>query len=144
MADLSDGDDTLRIVLTDFGCCLADKSVGLQLPFRSYDTERGGNAALMAPEVSTAVPGSWKWISYEKSDAWSVGAMAYEIFGDMNPFYRTDFSEKPLDSRTYNETDLKPISADVSPAVRNLVNELLKRNPNEVISQYDVHIPQLA
>ena len=40
------------VVITDFGCCLADKDLGLTVPFRSADTDRGGNASLMAPEVS--------------------------------------------------------------------------------------------
>jgi len=134
LVDYREGDEVPKIVLTDFGCCLADKSNGLQLAFRSFDTERGGNAALMAPEISTAVPGSWKWISYDKSDAWSVGTMAYEIFGDSNPFYRSSTSEKPLDSRTYQEAELKPISGDVPITVRNLINTMLRRNANERIS----------
>jgi len=134
LVDLSEGEETPRIVLTDFGCCLADRSNVLKLAFRSYDTERGGNAALMAPEVSTAVPGSWKWISFEKSDVWSVGAMAYEIFGDVNPFYKNQSAteEKPLDSRNYTEADLKSISGDASVTIKNLVKALLKRNANEV------------
>lgn len=46
------GDDGYpNIALTDFGCALAEKNSGLVIPFRSYDTNRGGNAALMAPEV---------------------------------------------------------------------------------------------
>jgi len=134
LVDVQEGEELPKMILTDFGCCLADKSNGLQLAFRSYDTERGGNAALMAPEISTAVPGSWKWISYEKSDAWSVGAMAYEIFGDANPFYRNGTSEKPADSRTYLETELKPINGLVPNTIRNLVNSLLRRNVNERIS----------
>lgn len=40
------------LVITDFGCCLADKRVGLQLPFTSWYVDRGGNGCLMAPEVS--------------------------------------------------------------------------------------------
>ncbi|CAL8147778.1 unnamed protein product [Orchesella dallaii] len=140
LVDLSEGEESPRIVLTDFGCCLADRSNVLKLAFRSYDTERGGNAALMAPEVSTAVPGSWKWISYEKSDVWSVGAMAYEIFGDVNPFYKSQSSEKPLDSRSYTEADLKSISGDVSATIRNLVNVLLKRNANERLSGQEAAI----
>lgn len=133
LVDLSEGEETPKIVLTDFGCCLADKSNGLQLPFRSIDTERGGNAALMSPEVSTAKPGSWKWISYEKSDVWSVGAIAYEVFGDTNPFYKTNPSVQPLDSRSYKETDLRMVSSGAVPrTIKNLVLALLKRNANEV------------
>lgn len=37
------------LVLSDFGCSLADKANGLELPYTSYDVDRGGNSALMAP-----------------------------------------------------------------------------------------------
>ena len=37
-----------QIVMSDFGCSLSD---GLLLPFTSNEVDRGGNAALMAPEV---------------------------------------------------------------------------------------------
>lgn len=42
------------LVIADFGCCLADEHVGLQLPFTSWYVDRGGNGCLMAPEVSPA------------------------------------------------------------------------------------------
>ena len=42
------------LVIADFGCCLADDRVGLQLPFTSWYVDRGGNGCLMAPEVSPA------------------------------------------------------------------------------------------
>ena len=40
------------LVITDFGCCLADANVGLRLPFTSPYVDRGGNGCLMAPEVN--------------------------------------------------------------------------------------------
>ena len=40
-----------HLVITDFGCCLAEKTIGLQMPFETDETSRGGNAELMAPEV---------------------------------------------------------------------------------------------
>lgn len=40
-----------RLVITDFGCCLAE-DFGLKLPFNSRHVNRGGNGCLMAPEVS--------------------------------------------------------------------------------------------
>ena len=40
-----------HLVITDFGCCLAEKDIGLQMPFETDETSRGGNAELMAPEV---------------------------------------------------------------------------------------------
>lgn len=45
-----------RLVITDFGCCLADDSIGLRLPFISTDMDRGGNSSLMPPEVN---PSCW-------------------------------------------------------------------------------------
>lgn len=39
-----------RLVITDFGCCLAE-DFGLKLPFNSWWINRGGNSCLMAPEV---------------------------------------------------------------------------------------------
>ena len=39
-------------MISDFGCCLADECVGLQLPFPSWYVDLGGNSSLMAPEVS--------------------------------------------------------------------------------------------
>ena len=41
----------LDLVVSDFGCCLADKDLGLKIPFTSNYTDKGGNGALMAPEV---------------------------------------------------------------------------------------------
>lgn len=40
------------MVITDFGCCLADERLGLKLPFPSWYVDRGGNTCLMAPEVT--------------------------------------------------------------------------------------------
>ncbi|XP_021920748.1 uncharacterized protein LOC110830315 [Zootermopsis nevadensis] len=52
LLDLSEGDDCCPLlVVTDFGCCLADTVHGLSLPYHSPDTDKGGNTALMAPEV---------------------------------------------------------------------------------------------
>lgn len=119
--------DFPRLVITDFGCCLADERNGLKLPFNSYDMtrcfrdfisyleadfkcpvlifaqyyfSRGGNSALMAPEVATATPGTFSSIDYSKADVWAGGAIAYEIFGQVNPFYATN-GKKRMDSRVY-------------------------------------------
>ena len=76
-----------HLVISDFGCCLADSKLGLKLPYTSYETDRGGNIALMAPEVKNAEPGIFTSIDYSKADVWSAGAIAYELFGAPNPFY---------------------------------------------------------
>ena len=52
MSDLIGGDDAVpKLVIGDFGCCLADTEYGLELPYFTSDTDRGGNCSLMAPEV---------------------------------------------------------------------------------------------
>ena len=40
-----------RLVIADFGCCLADRDWGLNLPFYTAEIDRGGNSNLMSPEV---------------------------------------------------------------------------------------------
>ena len=72
-----------------------------RLPYRTYDTDKGGNAALMAPEVALARPGTFVNIRYDKSDLWTAGTIAYEMFGQINPFYRD--KDRLLDSRTYTQ-----------------------------------------
>ncbi|XP_032351240.1 serine/threonine-protein kinase PINK1, mitochondrial isoform X2 [Camelus ferus] len=49
-----DADGCPWLVITDFGCCLADEHIGLQLPFTSWYVDRGGNGCLMAPERPSA------------------------------------------------------------------------------------------
>ena len=45
-------DTTPRLVLTDFGCCLSQQNESLYLTYPNDYISKGGNAALMAPEVS--------------------------------------------------------------------------------------------
>ena len=91
LIDVAD-DSFPRLVISDFGCCLD----GLKLPFLTWETDRGGNAALMAPEVANAKPGIFTTIRYDKADVWTAGTLAYEIFGASNPFY-----SKHINSRNY-------------------------------------------
>ncbi|KAJ0036308.1 hypothetical protein NQD34_004985 [Periophthalmus magnuspinnatus] len=122
-----DSDGCPRLVISDFGCCLTQRDTSLQLPFNSVWVNRGGNASLMAPEVATAVPGPAAVIDYSKADAWAVGAMAYEICGQPNPFYRA----VGLESRKYHEYDL-PLLPPTVPAEVDLVTRLLlRRNPQK-------------
>ncbi|XP_001377483.1 serine/threonine-protein kinase PINK1, mitochondrial [Monodelphis domestica] len=117
------------LVITDFGCCLADESIGLQLPFTSWYVDRGGNSCLMAPEVSTAFPGPGVVIDYSKADAWAVGAIAYEIFGLPNPFYGQGGTQ--LESRSYQEAQLPALPETVPLDVRQLVKALLQRDASK-------------
>ena len=51
LLDESTSDLCPHLVIADFGCCLADPQWGLTLPFITEEIDRGGNSALMAPEV---------------------------------------------------------------------------------------------
>ncbi|XP_006883635.1 PREDICTED: serine/threonine-protein kinase PINK1, mitochondrial [Elephantulus edwardii] len=124
-----DADGCPWLVITDFGCCLADESIGLQLPFTSWYVDRGGNGCLMAPEVSTARPGPRAVIDYSKADAWAVGAIAYEIFGLSNPFYGQD--QTHLESRSYKEAQLPALPESVPLDARHLVRALLQRKASK-------------
>lgn len=142
------------LAVTDFGCCLADAHHGLSMPYHSAETDRGGNTALMAPEVACARVGPFSSISYRKSDAWACGALAYELFcGGRNPFYSNwaavgpegggdgdgggggNTKELPaLKSRSYREEQLPPLPADVPPLVAAVVAGLLVRSPHKRLS----------
>ncbi|XP_023491356.2 serine/threonine-protein kinase PINK1, mitochondrial isoform X2 [Equus caballus] len=124
-----DADGCPWLVITDFGCCLADERIGLRLPFTSCYVDRGGNGCLMAPEVSTACPGPRAVIDYSKADAWAVGALAYEIFGLPNPFYSQGRAH--LESRSYQEAQLPPLPESVPRDVRQLVRSLLQREASK-------------
>ncbi|XP_058500119.1 serine/threonine-protein kinase PINK1, mitochondrial [Solea solea] len=116
-----------RLVISDFGCCLAQRDSSLQLPFNSMWVSKGGNASLMAPEVVTAVPGCGVVIDFSKSDAWAVGAVSYEIFGKQNPFYRA----VGLESSKYEEKQLPLLPSTVPAEVQSLIRLLLRRNPSK-------------
>uniref|UniRef100_A0A7N5K7D2 Serine/threonine-protein kinase PINK1, mitochondrial n=1 Tax=Ailuropoda melanoleuca TaxID=9646 RepID=A0A7N5K7D2_AILME len=124
-----DADGCPWLVITDFGCCLADERTGLQLPFTSWYVDRGGNGCLMAPEVSTACPGPQAVIDYSKADAWAVGALAYEIFGLSNPFYGQGRAH--LESRSYQEAQLPALPESVPLEARQLVRSLLQREASK-------------
>ncbi|XP_075376534.1 serine/threonine-protein kinase PINK1, mitochondrial [Mycteria americana] len=120
------------LVITDFGCCLADENVGLRLPFTSSYVDRGGNGCLMAPEVITASPGPGTVINYSKADAWAVGAIAYEILGLANPFY--GHGDSSLESRSYREDQLPSLPDHLPLEVKQVVKMLLQRDPNKRLS----------
>ncbi|GFO05811.1 serine/threonine-protein kinase pink1, mitochondrial [Plakobranchus ocellatus] len=104
----------------------------MKVPYPTRDMYLGGNSWLMAPEISTAVPGPNSILDFGKSDLWAVGAVAYEILGADNPFYPSrDNSHRQLSSGTYKEVDLPPLPAGVPEAVKKLVKSLLFRSPSK-------------
>ena len=122
LLSLAGGHQYPHLVITDFGCCLADRRTKLRLSYTSWDTDKGGNAALMAPEVSRATPGTFTSICYDKSDLWTAGSLAYQIYGGDNPFYS-------LDSRNYSLSDLPTFPSTSSPVIAALVKSILEPRP---------------
>ncbi|XP_076233433.1 PTEN-induced putative kinase 1 [Calliopsis andreniformis] len=129
LLDLSEKTDNCpSLVITDFGCCLADKSHGLYLPYNTHDIDKGGNVALMAPEVITAEPGPFTSINYTKADLWTVGTIAFEIFGMKNPFHCDNKEITPLKNYNYKEVDLPLLPRDVPTVISALIKNMLSRN----------------
>lgn len=142
LIDLNGNDVYPILVLSDFGCCLADKSNGLTIPFTSLDIDKGGNTALMPPEIITKTPGTFSILDYSKSDLWACGAIAYEIFDSINPFYgasqANDTKESSLQpilkSASYRDEDLPSLNQNVPFLVRKLIMNILHRNPSRRLS----------
>uniref|UniRef100_A0A6P7GSH9 non-specific serine/threonine protein kinase n=1 Tax=Diabrotica virgifera virgifera TaxID=50390 RepID=A0A6P7GSH9_DIAVI len=118
------------LVISDFGCCLADKANGLMLPYTSYDVDKGGNTALMAPEILCQVPGTFSVLNYTKSDLWAAATIAYEIFGARNPFYKSN-DQIYLKSSGYKEEDLPALPTEAPYIIKMLIKNLLQRKPNK-------------
>ncbi|XP_053598735.1 serine/threonine-protein kinase Pink1, mitochondrial [Microplitis demolitor] len=128
LLDISEETDNCpSLVITDFGSCLADKHHGLYLPFNSHDVDKGGNTALMAPEVVTAEPGPFTSINYTKADLWTAGTIAYEIFGLANPFYG-DKTGAELKNYTYADSELPDLPETVPSVIAALIKNILSRN----------------
>jgi len=121
---LDGGPAAPQLVITDFGSCLAGCETGLSLPFPSWDTHRGGNASLLAPEIARARPGKYATLDYSRSDLWTVGSLGYQIYGVENPFL------SGLDTRTYQEAAVPaPPSPGTPPLVARLLSCLLAPRP---------------
>lgn len=112
-----------QLVLSDFGCCLADAQNGLRIPYNTDAISKDGNMALMAPEILNVQPGPFSVLDYSKADLWAVGALAYEMFGGSNPFYAQ------LNSASYREEDLPPLPYGVPADLQRLISQMLRRDP---------------
>ncbi|XP_023167782.2 probable serine/threonine-protein kinase DDB_G0267686 [Drosophila hydei] len=130
------------LVLSDFGCCLADKVHGLRLPYVANDIDKGGNAALMAPEIFNTQPGPFTVLNYSKADLWACGALAYEIFGQPNPFYSTSAGiaraqgelTYSLRNSDYRHEQLPPLCDACPPLMQQLIYNILNPNPSKRVS----------
>lgn len=131
----SSTDSLPLLVLSDFGCCLADKNHGLRLPYTSGEIDKGGNQALMAPEIITKEPSMFAVLNYSKSDLWACGTIGYEIFGYPNPFYNPPdvsvWTPPALMNETYDDSDLPEMGEEVPFIVRRLIENILQKNPRK-------------
>lgn len=132
LVDMPNNSDCPRVEICDFGCCLAEENQVMKIPYPTKDMYLGGNTRLMAPEIITAIPGPASVLDYSKSDLWAVGALAYEILGADNPFYPTESnSYHHLNSYNYKEEELPNLPGDVPEALKQLVQKLLSRDPEQ-------------
>lgn len=128
LLDLADPHNPLAVI-SDFGCCLAEQSSDLSVSYTTYDIDKGGNTALMAPEIISKKPGPFSKLNYSKSDLWAVGALGYEIFGASNPFYGD--KNRRLNSMMYKEEDLPQLPEEVPTIFKRLIKNLLRRHPGD-------------
>lgn len=137
LVDVNESNRFPNLVLSDFGCCIADKNNGLCIPYTSMNMDKGGNPALMAPEIITKMPGTFSTLDYSKSDLWACGTIAYEIFGESNPFHTDESANATennsvtaaLKSFNYKDNDLPALNTSISFVVRKLIANILRRNP---------------
>lgn len=70
-------------------------------------------------------------LDYSRADLWAAGTLAYEIYGSPNPFYDGGYDGAPLESRSYRESDLPDPPRGAPPVVRDLVRDVLRRDPSQ-------------
>ncbi|XP_076255135.1 PTEN-induced putative kinase 1 [Rhynchophorus ferrugineus] len=128
LLDLSNPNSPV-LVITDFGCCLAESATDLTVPYTTNDVDKGGNTALMAPEIINKKPGVFTKLNYSKSDLWAAGSIAYEIFGCINPFYGD--KTKRLSSLSYRDEDLPNLPVNVPLILKRLVKNILQKDPSK-------------
>jgi PTEN induced putative kinase 1 len=82
-------------------------------------------------QVACAKPGPFTYINYSKADLWSAGTLAYEIFGQGNPFSGQS-AQGQLHNRTYADEELPALPDEIPAPLRALVYAILARNPAKV------------
>uniref|UniRef100_A0A1I7X977 non-specific serine/threonine protein kinase n=1 Tax=Heterorhabditis bacteriophora TaxID=37862 RepID=A0A1I7X977_HETBA len=96
-------DEVPHLVISDFGCALATGSWLVE--YKDDTIDLGGNLATRAPEVKMARPG----------------------LNRVNPFY------SQLRSETYVESELPGLPKKLHYAVRYVIKDILKKDPNQRI-----------
>ncbi|KAF7493174.1 Serine/threonine-protein kinase PINK1 [Sarcoptes scabiei] len=121
-----EAEDFPWIVLSDFGLC----STSLRIPHETDEICLGGNKALMAPEIKTNQPSKHSVLDYNKADMWSMATIAFEIFGQNNPFYRKNSDYPTLNGATYREDQLPQFQTDIV-SLSSLIRLILQRDPRK-------------
>lgn len=116
---------TGELVVADFGCAL-HQPPNLRLPYVTDEIGKGGNVALMAPEIDSCRPGPKSYLDYNKADLWASGTLFYEFFSQPNPFFHGTFRQD-----TYDDQQLPALTPFTSPIIEQLVFAILRRNPKE-------------
>ncbi|CAJ0606798.1 unnamed protein product [Cylicocyclus nassatus] len=123
LLEFDDPDEVPRLVISDFGCALAKGSWIVKYADDAIDL--GGNRRTRAPEIVTAQPGPDCLLDFRMADTWAAGALGYEIFTRVNPFYSR------LDSAKYKEEELPLLPRLTGRPVCEVIRNLLKRDPAE-------------
>ena len=97
-----------------------------------------GTDEYLAPEVIRGEPYD------EKIDIWAIGILIYECFSSSGktPFNKLDFLQRTEDNKEYiikNDKDLKIVyDKDFDPLAKNLIEKILKINPEDRLSIDDI------
>jgi serine/threonine protein kinase len=125
LVDVQSIDRSTTLVIGDFGCSCTP----LTIAYPNDQVCKGGNRSLMAPEIVNTQPGRFSCLNYAKSDLWAAGTIAFELFGQQNPFYSYGTSEG-LDSATYALNQV-PGCEPMPRLAHKLVRQILQPNPDD-------------
>ena len=121
--------------MLSFGCSCLLKAVLTNLleiyKANSFDSSILKKITIFSFQVKQAQPGPHAYINYSKSDAWAIGAIAYEVLGLRNPFY-CHGNQSGLDSGMYEERDLPPLPENTHPTLARVIRLLLQKDPSKV------------
>lgn len=116
---------TGQLVLADFGCAL-HQPPNLKLSYSTEEIDKGGNLALMAPEIVLCQAGPKSVLDYNKADLWSSGTLCYEFYSEPNPFFHGPYRQE-----TYDDEQLPSLGPLAPPIIEKLAHAMLRKNPQE-------------